>query len=143
LGVGGEGVSECEVDKALMDVIDQVQVSTRYADNPYGDPFLVLSQTRKDAGDSGLEVADLLGSADLGYRASNVLMLEPAERTARHNDFTPLALRILKGRDGVTRTTIPLEFHHRVTQFKTLGETAQSKKATNTAVTLNPYGGTR
>jgi hypothetical protein len=98
--------------------LQRVQAWSRTNTNPVGFPILAISEVRKgESGRSEVGVADLMGSARLGYSAESVLLLEPAQEAAE-GPVVPLRVKVAKGRDGATRTDIDLLFEHTKSRFK-------------------------
>jgi hypothetical protein len=70
-----DDADDVKADRRLMSLLAAAQHQTCTAAHPEGDPFVVISKVRKDAGPTGLESDDLLGSGDLGSTAGTVLFL--------------------------------------------------------------------
>jgi hypothetical protein len=98
--------------------LQRVQQWSRTNANPIGFPILAISEVRKgESGRSEVGVADLMGSARLGYSAESVLLLEPCGE-AEKGPVVPVRLKVAKGRDGAARTDIDLSFEHTRSRFK-------------------------
>ncbi|MEI7688498.1 MAG: DnaB-like helicase C-terminal domain-containing protein [Planctomycetota bacterium] len=105
-----------EADATRIRVLQTIQNWGRSPERALGFPVLAISEMRKEKlGD--FHVQDLLGSARLGYGADAVLALEPDEKTS-HLDKIRVNLRILKGRDGVRRSTVAMVFDHQKSSFE-------------------------
>lgn len=143
-----------EADQYRVELFKAVQGATRMPEMPAGDPFLVISEVRK--GESGrvrLGLEDLMGSSRLSYGAWAVLLLDKPEGQDIDPaaEKVPLVLRIPKGRDGTTRTDIPLLFEHGRSRFHEGSAlvTKEQKKAVatkrrpekQTGPMVNPLGG--
>jgi hypothetical protein len=140
IDVGARDGSPLEADHQRLSVLQEAQKVSRSPDRPDGDAYLVLSEVRKgESGRSGLAVADLLGSARLGYRADAVLLLEPAGGADADGDTTPLALTVAKGRDGMTRTQLRLEFDFKCLRFREVEPRRKNARPTRSG----PGGGER
>lgn len=109
---------EREADHYRTRLLEVFQLHWRSTAQPAGPALLVISELRKDAGPTGLVVADLLGSADIGYSAESILLLEPARTAGASGDIAPVVLRVAKGRDGARRTEINLLFDFTRCRFR-------------------------
>jgi hypothetical protein len=125
LDVPEEGATSLDADFYRVGILQHLQTATRTDCLPAGDPFLVISEVRKgDSRRSRLTMEDLLGSTRLSYGADCILLLEPrGQEHDTHDKTVPLTLRVAKGRDGVTRTDIPLEFAYATYQFREANHT--------------------
>jgi hypothetical protein len=145
LDVPPDVLDDVKADRCRMSLLAAAQAQTRTTAHPEGDPFLVIARLCKDAGPTGLELADLLGSGDLGYIAGTVMFLEPAKvNSDPAAAAVPVVVRIAKGRDGVTRTTVPLLFDHTRSRFREPGKTnakGKAGKAPASPLGLNPLAG--
>lgn len=87
---------------------------------PDGWPILAVSSTRKRTGGRDLEqnADDVYGSVDLGYEATQVLLLQ-TDDSSRDEDRQSVASRIsvLKCRSG-HKAVIPLTFHYPEVRFE-------------------------
>ena len=128
---------DLESDKYRVRVVQDIVAETRTEQNPLGDAVLVISEARKPSGDGrqnrvwGNSLADLMGSARLGYAADAVLLYrrmteedvrehynDPTAELARsrierleQRGIAPVVLTLAKGRDGMSLGDIPMEFH--------------------------------
>lgn len=99
-----------------------------------GDPVLVISETHAGSAEGGqIGMKDVVGSPRAIYTPDMVFLLQPLpeDKALREIGGDPLTARremlklgiafhelhITKGRDGVTRTVIPLTFFYRQTRF--------------------------
>ena len=99
-------------------LLQELQERTRNADQPMGDPILVISEVRKgETGRTELGIADLMGSSRLGYAAEAILLME-SETVDKAENAIPVTLRIAKGRDGAARTQVQLLFEHTCYRFR-------------------------
>jgi len=151
-----------EADKARVKIVQDVIALTRTAANPEGDAILAISEARKPAAKQawGAELADVMGSARIPYAADAVLVfrrmldkdiasfyaLEGAGRLAavaarrarlEAGGIAPIVLDVAKGRDGMTRGEIGLEFHFRRSRLDEI------QKAPGTSSTLGPRSGSQ
>lgn len=118
---------ELEADRARLDALKTVQDATRSETYPEGDPILVLSKVGKGDGPTNFNTKDLFGSSDLGSRPSCVMFLEEdKQRTESRSNVAPVVLSITKGRDGVDRSKIPLDFHFATYHFSSRGSTSDT-----------------
>ena len=98
------------------------------------DPIVVISEQAKGRQGDTRGVTSMLGTGRSGYSADNVLLLHrPAgldQESANIDDESVcLQLTIAKGRDGVLRKVIPMEFNHKTTIFEeTDGELIKEKQ---------------
>jgi hypothetical protein len=90
-------------------MLRNLQVASRTAVHPGGDPYLLISEIRK-TGKDGPAVSDLLGAAGLGYSAQAVLFLEFKGEQVADDDRVEMRLRIATGRDGARRMELGLSF---------------------------------
>jgi RecA/RadA recombinase len=142
--------TDLQADCRRLDEIKAVQDATRTRLQPEGDTFLVISKIPKDAGNVDLETGDLQGSSDLGSRASCVTFLEPGKAEGKLGfNVQPVALSITKGRDGVERSKLYLNFHYSTYQFE-VAKTKQKMQATAGKLVSkkpssqpSPYAGTK
>ena len=127
-----------EADKTRFRLLQQINERTRTETNPLGDTVLAISEARKPAGNNGKKqiwgtaLADLMGTARLGYGADAALFLRRMEKDEyeryygqdssdyeqhlerlRERGKSPLVLSIAKGRDGMMHGDIPIEFDFR------------------------------
>jgi replicative DNA helicase len=110
--------SDLETDYQRLEVLTDFRTATSSADLPTGYPVLVISEVRKgEPGRSELWLDDLFGAGQIGYKADTALLLWQRPGADPSSPNVPMTLRIAKGRDGVTRTDIPLIFHHTKSQF--------------------------
>ena len=86
--------------------------------NWLGAPVVLISEVRKDSDRRELCLDDVLGSTHLGYTPDNVLLLWPSSAVNPLAPTIPMVLRIAKGRDGVMRADLKLEFDHLVSRFR-------------------------
>jgi uncharacterized protein YlaN (UPF0358 family) len=101
---------------------------------------LVISEVRKsDDRQRELFLEDLRGSSDLGYAADNVLLIWQ-EADHRDAQVVPTTLRIAKGRDGVQRRDITLNFDHEHYRFLPV-ETKTSAPRPAASNVADPLGG--
>jgi hypothetical protein len=108
-----------EADRYRLRKLQHLQARTRYPGYPLGGSFLVISELRKaDFSSEELLMEDLLGSARLAYGADTILLLHGSAAADHSIDAVQVSLKLAKGRDGTTRTTIPLVFEHRVCRFR-------------------------
>ncbi len=134
--VKGRIHSDIDADKYRIGAMKQLQST--------GDAVLVISEVRKaGAGDKPSDqsttaaLADVMGSARAGYTPDMVFILRPKDNQtasqppskghrhyAQDEDASPtlpacqkLELHIVKGRDGVTKRTIPLNFYYNLHHF--------------------------
>jgi hypothetical protein len=114
-----EAATDLERDFKRLDQINLVRTATASVYHPDGDPFLVISKVGKDARPSGLQTADLLGSTELGSRASRVMLLwrDPAGRPESEG-VQRVTLALTKARDGGTCGEIPLLFDYRRCRYQ-------------------------
>jgi replicative DNA helicase len=118
LPVPGHISAAVDADFYRVRSLQRVQQWSRTNTNPVGFPILAISEVRKgESGRSEVGVADLMGSARLGYSAEAVLLLEPAQETAE-GSVVPVRVKVAKGRDGATRTDIDLLFEHTRSRFR-------------------------
>lgn len=135
--VKGRIHSDLDADKYRIGAMKQLQST--------GDAVLVISEVRKaGTGDKPSDqspsaaLADVMGSARAGYTPDMVFILRPKDnQTASQSPskghrrydqeedtsstlpvFQRLELHIVKGRDGVTKRTIPLNFYYNLHQFE-------------------------
>lgn len=136
-GTQGRIHSDLDADKYRIGAMKQLRST--------GDAVLVISEVRKQSGTGGLSdpnttaaLADVMGSARAGYTPDMVFILRPkdvasASQSSKprklYNDETPptlpasllvqeLEFQIVKGRDGVTKRTIPLKFYYTRHRFE-------------------------
>lgn len=103
-------------DNFRLDQIKKFRQEFRPADHPGGVPFVLLSEVRKSASVE-LTRDDLLGSSRLASDADSIILLWPSQDTRADAPVTLLTLKIDKGREGVVRSTIQLEFQHTICRF--------------------------
>jgi replicative DNA helicase len=145
--------TDLDADIYRLEQLEAVRARTRSDVHPQGDPVLVISQVRKDASGAHFEIADLMGSAQLGYAATSVLFLEAGEGNSGGGPGSvPRNLRVAKCRDGGTRGVVPLVFDYLHYDFRDARQPAAGAEA-GTAVppargtpacpSVDPFGGRR
>ncbi len=117
-----------DADFYRVQALQQVQQWSSTNQDPAGFPVLAISEVRKgESGRTEIGVADLMGTARLGYAAEAVLLLE-----SRGEDdggpVAPVRLKVAKGRDGAVRTQIDLLFEHTRSNFREAPQGRSSKK---------------
>jgi replicative DNA helicase len=141
-GVAGE--SDLEADKYRVRVAQDIVAGTRTDANPVGDALLVISEARKppSGGRSwGEALADLMGSARLGYAADAVFLYRRMNDDEITNAYSgsmgtvrtmeqleeqgisPVYLRLEKGRDGMRRGEWGLEYRFNRSIFREIEPT--------------------
>jgi hypothetical protein len=85
----------------------------------HGSRIAVLAVSRLNKTDPGrpLTVNDIPGRAEVVYRASSVLLLEPSVPPKASTAVTPTVLRVAKVPDGGSRGDIQLDHHYPVSRF--------------------------
>jgi hypothetical protein len=145
--------TDLDADVYRLEQLEAVRARTRGAVHPQGDAVLVISQVRKDASGAHFEIADLMGSAQLGYAATAVLFLEASEcNSGGGPGSVPRSLHVAKCRDGGTREVVPLVFDFVHYDFRDARQPAAGAEA-GTAVPpargaaarppVNPFSGRR
>jgi replicative DNA helicase len=116
--------NELDKDDYRLDVIQQLRQESRNEYRPDGFPILVTSEIRKmDGTRHELTQDDLRGSGRLLSDADVVMLLSPGKNHRNGAPTVPVTLRISKGRDGVMRGDLPVNFQYNRCQF-TDGEPA-------------------
>lgn len=129
---------ELEADRHRVQLLQDLAAATQSSDNPLGDAVLVISETRKPSGGRnwGHGLADLMGSARIGYAADAVLLYRPLDdgevesygwptvaggvstlAALDGHGVTPVRLELVKGRDGMQRGGWAMAFHYRQSYF--------------------------
>jgi hypothetical protein len=101
---------------------------------------LAISELRKEGAGAARGVYDFLGSVRIPHAADTLLALEPVGATANDSTQSLVTLKILKGRDGVERATIPFIFEHTKSQFREQAEASTVESQTKPR-RRNPFGG--
>ena len=128
----GKPPSELQKDDCRLDAIKRFRKWSRLDNQPCGATVIVVSELRKgEDGRRELSLGDVKGSGRLGFDADTVLLLLKAQDVAKAPSTVPLILRIEKGRDGVVRSDIHLNFHHTVYRFEE--QPSSPKKASGSA----------
>jgi len=105
-------------DHFRLDALQTLQSLTQCYDQAEGATLLVLSEVRKtDRDGQAVHQHDLRGSASIAYHADQVLLLSHDATRAPTPTSTPVLLTISKGRDGVTRGSVPLSFNFETFTF--------------------------
>ncbi len=79
-------------------LLQELQERTRTADQPMGDPILVISEVRKgETGRTELGISDPMGSSRLGYAAEAILLME-SETVDKAENVIPVTLKIANGK---------------------------------------------
>jgi hypothetical protein len=133
-----------EADFARIAAVQEVRARTRTSHPPAGAPVLLLSGiTKAWDGKSPLTADFLPGSVRLKQACDTVLMLQPGDPPADPAAPAPVALRIVKGRDGARRVDLPLLFDHTRCMFRPAGPRASAKRgaAASAAPALDPLAG--
>jgi len=113
---------DLERDVLRLDLLTRVLSATACDLHPGGMPILAISKIPKGRGPTNLEPDDLHGDSDLASRASSVVFLEPdPSRKTAPPGVAPLIVNVAKGRDGVTRGPLPVDFRYRDYSFREFG----------------------
>jgi replicative DNA helicase len=134
--------SDLDADKYQIRVAQDILAGMRQGEsNLLGDAVIAISETRKPATGRrhwGEDLADLMGSARLGYGADAVLLyrriVEDDDLAAIYEDagrgtpptagqlenegISPIMLSLAKGRDGMRLGEWPLEYHFNRSIFR-------------------------
>ncbi len=103
-----------------------------------GDPLLLTAEQNKQ----GMGQADLTstrGTARAAYSPDTVAFLvrEDHDEDTTPPDQVPVDLVVKKARDGGTRGTVTLEFHHQETRFEEVERSSLAKQAREAAAKRN------
>jgi len=99
--------------------LDAIQEASQHLSKTLGDgnfAFFISSEIRKEAG-SAPTMDDMKGDGRLASDADNVLVMWPRRDCVKSQDVLGLALKIDKGRDGVDRCEMAIDFDHRLYRF--------------------------
>jgi hypothetical protein len=137
-------------DALRLRLLQDVQAESRQFLSPDGDPYVLISEVRKgDGAREELTLADLMGSARLGYGADSALLLQAGDAPPDLAAAIPITLHVAKARDGICQP-IPLQFDHLRYRFvearpeQAPKQSAQSSRArTNQSSFANPLAGNR
>jgi replicative DNA helicase len=143
-------LSELDADKYRLRVAQDILAGMKQNESALlGDAVIAISETRKPASGRrhwGEDLADLMGSARLGYGADAVLLYRridedsdefaqvygdmgraapPTSEELDNQGIAPIMLTLAKGRDGMRLGEWPLEYHFNRSIFREL-ERAQN-----------------
>ena len=131
---------DIEADRHRINLLKEVIERSRTEANPQGDAILAISEARKPADEKqgwGRSLSELMGTSRLGYAPTLVMLyqvMNDAEVMAQYqcstkaeaqqhrrllesDGISPVLLTIVKGRDGMSWGSWPLEFHFRQSRF--------------------------
>lgn len=120
------GVSGNEIDKARLDMIDQLQ---HWGTRQLGEgnlAFLVASEYRKSTGAHSKDgnMDDLKGDGRIAADADVVLEIGAEKNINVDTNLTQI--KIIKGREGVSRGSYKVHHHHRVEKFEPLDAASEA-----------------
>jgi hypothetical protein len=110
MGVGAEA------DHFRLDFLDCLRRETISSSSPDGWPMLVLSEIRKDEPQE-ITLNDLKGDGRMTSDADCVLLMFPSAGRPASDHLRPMTIRIAKGRDGVNRSDILVNFDFEYFRF--------------------------
>ena len=133
-------VTELDIDKYQLRVAQDILAGMRQNESALlGDAVVAISETRKPSGGRGHwgeDLADLMGSARLGYGADAVLLYRrvtdedqigeiyeaqgrvPTIEELESEGIVPIMLAMAKGRDGMRIGEWPVEYHFNRSIFR-------------------------
>jgi len=109
--------SDSEIEAYQIEVLREVERLAHRITGPVAMPILVLHDIRGNSTslDSARDISDLLGSRQYAYAAETILLLESNGLST--SGRVPVTLRVAKGREGITGTSIPLIFEPAISRF--------------------------
>jgi hypothetical protein len=110
--------TDLEKDHYRLDAIKKYRDTFRSPSQPEGPAVVLISEIRKgDGARRELTHESLLGAGRLASDADTILLLWPTDDSRGDCPVVPVTLRIDKGRDGVVRRRLHLQFHHTCSTF--------------------------